>query len=303
MLKSYHLTNQKTKLMKSHFTNQKVASSILSFLLLILCSAQIYAQEEIIFVNANLNNVTPREALDSASNVNADNKWNYKVGVTNGTIEGTYFESHRQAGDDAPDITMTISDLDSLTTYNVYAYFISPSTQDWRVMTKLESENEYAIFSRLSVDTANVELINDNDDTPDRLFRALIGEARAVGSEIKVNFSDDMPSEVLRSCIVGVGYQFLSKEDPAEVLSVVDDAMSIMIYPNPTSDFVLLDLGVDNYYSYTVQILDVAGRLMATQRLVGNKNQIVLPEKAGIYMLHLSCPMIGVDKMERIVKN
>ncbi|MEP1892247.1 MAG: right-handed parallel beta-helix repeat-containing protein, partial [Cyclobacteriaceae bacterium] len=154
------------------------------------------------FVNASLSNVSPGGAITAVVS-GTDNTWSYKT-TTNGTTDGNYVESYMQLGEDCPDISVLVDDsLNVLHTYNIYLYFISPSTQDWQIMAKLEGDTAYQAYSR---NTAGVELLNDNDGVPDRLFRVFLGEVNG-STDFQVDISDDLPGSVVRSAFDGVGYQ------------------------------------------------------------------------------------------------
>lgn len=166
----------------------------------------------IYFVNANLENVTPGDAIVSNGSGN-DNLWSYRTS-SNGTVDGNYVESYRQLGDNSPDIFVIVNDsLVAANSYNIYIYVVSPASQDWQVLAKLPNQTDYQAIGR---NTPGVELLNDNDGVPDRLYRALLGEVTG-SSDFQVDVSDDFTTGgVVRSAFDGVGYQ-LKELAPAPV--------------------------------------------------------------------------------------
>lgn len=177
------------------------------------------------FVNANLNNVVPGTAISTQSS-SGDNLWHYRT-ATNGTIDGNYIESRMQDGDNCPDISVIEEGiLNSLNTYNVYLYYISPASQNWRILAKLPGDSTYKEYGRT---TPGTELLNDNDGIPDRLYRILIGEVTGT-ADLQVDISDDLPSSVIRAAFDGIGYQLKSVGQPMEQQSITFAMLDTMLY-------------------------------------------------------------------------
>lgn len=63
---------------------------------------------------------------------------------------------------------------------------------------------------------------------------------------------------------------------------------SLMAYPNPTNDFVTLQLKYYNNESLTWQLFDIAGRLICNNKITGSKTMIAMSHlAASTYLLKI----------------
>ena len=63
---------------------------------------------------------------------------------------------------------------------------------------------------------------------------------------------------------------------------------SLQVYPNPTNDFVTLQLKYYNNENLTYQLFDVAGRLLISNKITSSKTNIGMSQfAAGPYMLKI----------------
>ena len=63
---------------------------------------------------------------------------------------------------------------------------------------------------------------------------------------------------------------------------------SLLVYPNPTNDFVTLQLKYYNNENLTWQLFDIAGRLVGSSKITGNKTTIVMSHlAAATYLLKI----------------
>jgi len=78
---------------------------------------------------------------------------------------------------------------------------------------------------------------------------------------------------------------------------------SLMAYPNPTNDFVTLQLKYYNNENLTWQLFDIAGRLVGSNKITGNKTTIVMSHlAAATYLLKIISDNETVQ-IFKIIKN
>ncbi len=179
----------------------------LSFVFVIcslLCIQLTKLSAQITFVNAHTLNITPPSDVSTTSSTT---KWFHRFGVSTGTLDGNYIEWQKSNGK-APDISMVVPGiLNSAKAYNIYLYYVSPSTQNWWVMAKLEDESNYTTYNRSS---SGAIQINDNngDLTHNRLYRVKIGIVTGK-TDLRVDFTDGFTAgdNVVRIVFDGVGYE------------------------------------------------------------------------------------------------
>ena len=78
---------------------------------------------------------------------------------------------------------------------------------------------------------------------------------------------------------------------------------SLLAYPNPTNDFVTLQLKYYNNENLTWQFFDIAGRLVGSSKITGNKTTIVMSHlAAATYLLKIIFDNETV-KVFKLIKN
>ncbi|WP_256011452.1 T9SS type A sorting domain-containing protein [Desertivirga xinjiangensis] len=174
---------------------------------------------EHVFINANYSNCSPATAF-STTHSDTDNKWTLQNSGGIGTVDRDYIRSS-SATENAPEITLSVNDgLDSCSTYDIYFYYMSPSTQPWKTKARLSTESSFITFDR---NTAGAELLADNTgtSTSNRLYRAKLGTVQGVsGFSVII---DDIYYGVSssRSVFDGVGYLRLMDNKPIAPDSLV----------------------------------------------------------------------------------
>lgn len=172
----------------------------------LLCTQLTKLNAQITFVNATTANITPSSAVATGASSPSD-KWWYRFGVTSGTLDGNDIEWLKSNGK-APDISMVVPGiLNSAKAYNIYLYYVSPSTQNWWVMAKLEDESNFTTYNR---STSGAIQINDNNGNlnHNRLYRVKIGTVTGK-TYLRVDFTDGFTAgdNVQRIVFDGVGYE------------------------------------------------------------------------------------------------
>lgn len=260
------------------------------------------------FVNANLSNINPGSAINSTSS-GTDDIWTFKS-ASNGTIDGNYVESYMQLGEDCPDISVLVEDsLSTVNTYNIYLYFISPSSQDWQISARLAGESTYNSYSR---NTPGVELLNDNDGVPDRLYRVLLGEVSGV-TDFEVEISDDMSGTVLRAAFDGVAYQIKEVgsggggarvSDVTEILGAEQDELEIEVYPVPSNEVIYLRIPSTFNRRAKLALIDLSGKEVMERGILldSDLQEIPLPIPKGVYLMQLTVPSENLIYRQKIIK-
>ncbi len=144
-----------------------------------------------------------------------DNLWHERTGFGNG---GSVLTSSETGFEDAPMLKTTI-DGSALEdgTYEVFAYFWSDTSEDWRVMSGLESDNlidfrRYGSQRAEADQFAAIETVSANSNDL-QLYRAYLGRMEVDGgADINV-FVDDWQSlagGAIRTWYDGVGYALVS---------------------------------------------------------------------------------------------
>jgi len=83
-------------------------------------------------------------------------------------------------------------------------------------------------------------------------------------------------------------------QQPFEISAVlgVDDLLginlSLVAYPNPTTDFLNLTIANLNYKNLSYQLFDINGRLLAQKKLENNSNEITMKQfPSALYFLKI----------------
>ena len=81
-------------------------------------------------------------------------------------------------------------------------------------------------------------------------------------------------------------------QQPNYLVTMVEDFdknANIIVYPNPTDDFINIDLGTTNLDKYRFQLYDVTGRLMMTGNIIDKITKLDIGSYASdIYFIRLS---------------
>lgn len=156
------------------------------------------------YVDASLMNTTPGSAF-ATTNLD-DNLWGPRTGVASGS---TVFQSGDGNGENAPEITTTLTGLTPLATYRVYAHFwdAAGGTEAWSLragfpagaMTHFANPSDAiagatgaALASTLAYDVSPTLLVEDNRT----MFAGLVGQVSAsAAGQLSVRL-DDRPSTI-----------------------------------------------------------------------------------------------------------
>ncbi len=210
---------------------------------------------EMFFVNANQFNLYPSSAFGTVWQEGTPAIWVNRFGITNGTMDGNYYENVKEKGGIAPDVYMLVEQaLDPTKLYDIYLYYVSPTQQFWSVRAKLESDTNFRIFNR---ETEGALQIPDKDGNVDRLYRAFIGTVRG-STDFRVDISADPQIEVLRSVFDGVGYQLSSNQQSG--LFFNKNNSSFIVYPNPVKDFLRIKSDNVQQLHTTIEVYSALGQ-------------------------------------------
>lgn len=83
----------------------------------------------------------------------------------------------------------------------------------------------------------------------------------------------------------------------AESISLSDD---VLIYPNPTNDYVLLQLNQLNVKDYSITLMNVLGEVVSIQGIKSSITKIDLPKSSGIYFIKVDS--VTENKIYKIIK-
>lgn len=213
-----------------------------------------------VFVAANLFNIYPENARSSAPwEAGMAPFWRFRGAITNGTQTGTYYENVKVNGGTAPDVTMEVDDvLDPNKVYEIWFFFVSPSTQYWAVKAKLPSSTE---FKRLHRDSPLAIVTPDKDGNTDRSYRALLGTVTGsphIVVDISSNFSSEVPDAVVRSVFVGLTYKEVNPQSGLINSRLNNELVS---YPNPATNYLNVKLPDGINQTAPIQVYSANGQL------------------------------------------
>lgn len=231
----------------------KKINTILVFLFVATVFA-VNAGNDIIFINAHTLNITPSSAVAVGASAPTD-KWYHRFGVSTGSLDGNYIEWQKTNGA-APDISLVAPGLlDASKAYDIYLYYVSPSTQNWRIKAKLSSEESYKVYHR---STAGAELINDNNGNlnHNRLYRILLGTVIGT-TDVVVDIADRFTAEdaVMRCVFDGVGY----KESVSTSIKNINNDNAITLFPNPASSYLQIKQNNEYLSNSSIEIYSLNG--------------------------------------------
>ncbi|MEO6523736.1 MAG: T9SS type A sorting domain-containing protein [Mucilaginibacter sp.] len=163
------------------------------------------------FVNATYANCSPDTAFASVETT-TDNKWTLVNSSGTGTVDKDFMRSNAGT-ENAPVIKMTVdSVLDICNTYDVYLYYLSPTTQTWKTRARMADSTTFKLFDRT---TAGAVLLPDytGTTTSNRLFRAKLGRVSGVNG-FSVYLDDSANGSTSKTVFDGLGYIQVSDEHP-----------------------------------------------------------------------------------------
>lgn len=170
------------------------------------------------FVNATYSNCSPTTAFATIEST-TDHKWTLVNTGGTGTVDKDFMRSNAGT-EDVPAITMTVdSVLDKCNTYDVYLYYLSPTTQVWKTRARLADSTTFKLFDR---NTVGAELLPDytGTTTSNRLFRAKLGRVNGT-TGFSVVLDDAYYGVGSKSIFDGLGYIQVSDEHPVAPDSLV----------------------------------------------------------------------------------
>ncbi|MBX3427838.1 MAG: BNR-4 repeat-containing protein [Pirellulales bacterium] len=159
-------------------------------------------------------NGTPVGATGPNGNAGAnDNLWHVRTGVGNG---GSVFASSESGFENAPMLKTTLSGLAD-GTYDMFAYFWSNASADWRLLAGLESDNlvdfrRYGSQHATADQFTSIETVSAEGNSM-LLYRAYLGRRTVAGGENVDVFIDDWQSlsgSAIRTWYDGVGYALVT---------------------------------------------------------------------------------------------
>ena len=108
------------------------------------------------------------------------------------------------------------------------------------------------------------------------------------------SFSYSVGQIVYTTVIGSNGSMAQGVQQPFEISAVlgVDDLLginlSLVAYPNPTTDFLNLTIANLNYKNLSYQLFDINGRLLAQKKLENNNNEITMKQfPSALYFLKI----------------
>ena len=108
------------------------------------------------------------------------------------------------------------------------------------------------------------------------------------------SFSYSVGQIVYTTVIGSNGSMAQGVQQPFEISAVlgVDDLLginlSLVAYPNPTTDFLNLTIANLNYKNLSYQLFDINGRLLAQKKLENNSNEITMKQfPSALYFLKI----------------
>ncbi|NCQ10831.1 MAG: T9SS type A sorting domain-containing protein [Bacteroidetes bacterium] len=108
------------------------------------------------------------------------------------------------------------------------------------------------------------------------------------------SFSYSVGQIVYTTIIDSNGSMAQGVQQPFEISAVlgVDDLLginlSLVAYPNPTTDFLNLTIANLNYKNLSYQLFDINGRLLAQKKLENNSNEITMKQfPSALYFLKI----------------
>jgi len=108
------------------------------------------------------------------------------------------------------------------------------------------------------------------------------------------SFSYSVGQIVYTTIIDSNGSMAQGVQQPFEISAVlgVDDLLginlSLVAYPNPTTDFLNLTIANLNYKNLSYQLFDINGRLLAQKKLENNNNEITMKQfPSALYFLKI----------------
>ena len=108
------------------------------------------------------------------------------------------------------------------------------------------------------------------------------------------SFSYSVGQIVYTTIIDSNGSMAQGVQQPFEISAVlgVDDLLginlSLVAYPNPTTDFLNLTIANLNYKNLSYQLFDINGRLLAQKKLENNSNEITMKQfPSAMYFLKI----------------
>jgi len=108
------------------------------------------------------------------------------------------------------------------------------------------------------------------------------------------SFSYSVGQIVYTTIIDSNGSMAQGVQQPFEISAVlgVDDLLginlSLVAYPNPTTDFLNLTIANLNYKNLSYQLFDINGRLLAQKKLENNNNEITMKQfPSAMYFLKI----------------
>lgn len=177
-----------------------------------------------VFVNANLSNCGPSTAF-AAVHSDTDNKWTLQNSGGIGSVDKDIMRSSSFT-ENAPEITMTVPGvLDPCGVYDIYLYYVSPSTQPWKTQARLSTSPTLVIYDR---NTPGAELLADNTGTTasNRLYRAKLGTVSG-STDFSVVIDDiNYGPSSSRSVFDGVGYLKIAEGNPVAPDSLKNTSVS-----------------------------------------------------------------------------